>query len=141
MSRLLFPKDRTAITWNQFPLNVQISCNSRCAVMSNESEPVVDTLFRNGTLTVIGIILSFSLTFLSQWAQNPVPWTLRELPTMALLGAGIITQGSSLVIFIRHDSLQRRVYDRASKRFLYGLGMTMSGIFLAIFIDLADLIF
>jgi magnesium-transporting ATPase (P-type) len=108
--------------------------------MSNESEPVIDTVFRNGTLTVIGIILSFSLTFLSQWAQNPVPWTLRELPTMALLGAGIITQGSSLVIFMRHDSLQRRVYDKASKRFLYGLAMTTSGIFLAIFLDLVDLI-
>ena len=108
--------------------------------MSNENEPLVEMLFRNGTLTVVGIILSFSLTFLSQWAQNPIPWTLIDLPTMLLLSAGIITQGSSLVIFLRHDSLQRRVYDRASKVFLCGLAMTVSGVFMAIVIDFVQLI-
>jgi hypothetical protein len=108
--------------------------------MSNEEEPLVEMLFRNGTLTVVGIVLSFSLTFLSQWAQNPIPWTLIDLPTMTLLSAGIITQGSSLVIFLRHDSLRRRVYDRASKLFLCGLAMTASGVFLAILIDLIQLV-
>ena len=108
--------------------------------MSNENEPLVEMLFRNGTLTVVGIILSFSLTFLSQWAQNPIPWTLIDLPTMLLLSAGIITQGSSLVIFLWHDSLQRRVYDKASKVFLCGLAMTVSGVFMAIVIDFVQLI-
>ncbi len=108
--------------------------------MSNENEPLVEMLFRNGTLTVVGIILSFSLTFLSQWAQNPIPWMLIDLPTMLLLSAGIITQGSSLVIFLRHDSLQQRVYDRASKVFLCGLAMTISGVFMAIVIDFIQLI-
>lgn len=59
---------------------------------------------------------------------------------MLLLSAGIITQGSSLVIFLRHDSLQRRVYDKASKVFLCGLAMTVSGVFMAIVIDFVQLI-
>ncbi|AYD02535.1 hypothetical protein [Neorhizobium sp. NCHU2750] len=108
--------------------------------MANENEPVVEMLFRNGTLTVVGIILSFSLTFLSQWAQNPVPWTLADLPTMILLAAGIITQGSSLVLFLRHDSLRRRIYDKAAKLFLGGLAMTVAGTFLAIVVDFIKLV-
>lgn len=40
----------------------------------DENEQLVEMLFRNGTLTVSGILLSFSLSFVTQWANNPVPW-------------------------------------------------------------------
>jgi hypothetical protein len=32
----------------------------------------IDAAFRNGSVTAVGIILGFSLGFLSQWASNPI---------------------------------------------------------------------
>jgi hypothetical protein len=63
-------------------------------------------LFRNGTLTVSGILLSFSLSFVTQWANNPVPWMLTDLPTVVLLSAGIVFQIIALVRLLRHDSVE-----------------------------------
>lgn len=101
-----------------------------------KNEPLVEMLFRNGTLTVVGILLSFSLTFLTQWAQNPIPWTLVDLPTLILLTLGIVTQGYSLALFLKHDSLRRSVYDRAARWFLAGISFTGAGVISAILVDL-----
>src|SRR5690554_6943444 len=76
-------------------------------------EQLVEMLFRNGTLTVVGILISFSLSFLTQWANNPLPWELADLPTLLLLSFGIIAQGISLALLLRHNSLQKRFYDKA----------------------------
>ncbi|HEY0125303.1 MAG TPA: hypothetical protein VGC14_26770 [Rhizobium sp.] len=108
--------------------------------MGDDDEPVVEMLFRNGTLTVVGIILSFSLTFLTQWAANPVPWGASDIPAVLMLAVGICVQGRGLVLFLRHDSLRRRVYDRATCWFLCGLATTTFGVFLAIAADLLHLL-
>lgn len=104
-------------------------------MQEDEKEPLVEMLFRNGTLTVVGILLSFSLTFVTQWAHNPIPWQLSDLPTLILLSAGIVGQAYSLIILLRHESLRRRVYDRASKWFVAGLSLTATGVISAIVID------
>ncbi|GHD11688.1 hypothetical protein ACFOEZ_08435 [Tianweitania populi] len=107
---------------------------------SDENEPLVEMLFRNGTLTVSGILLSFSLTFVTQWAHNPIPWELEDLPTLLLLGVGIVLQFMSMMTLLRHDSLRRRVYDRASRLFLLGIGTTTAGVLSAIVIDFIQLL-
>ncbi|WP_165448740.1 hypothetical protein [Rhizobium ruizarguesonis] len=39
--------------------------------LNDDDEHLIETLFRNGTITVVGVVLSFSLGFLTQWASNP----------------------------------------------------------------------
>lgn len=103
-------------------------------------EPLVEMLFRNGTLTVVGILISFSLSFLTQWANNPLPWELVDLPTLLLLCVGLVAQGISLALLLRHNSLQRRHYDKASKWFLLGVVLTVVGVISAILVDFIQLI-
>ena len=94
----------------------------------DENEQLVEMLFRNGTLTVSGIILSFSLTFLTQWANNPIPWTLIDLPTVILLSAGIVLQIAALIRFLGHDSIRRTIYDRAARHMIMGISVTGAGV-------------
>lgn len=109
-------------------------------VDSEDSEPVVEMLFRNGTLTVVGILLSFSLTFVTQWAHNPLPWDLFDLPTILLLIAGIGFQAYALVVFLRHDSLRRLVYDHGAKCFITGICLTAAGVIGAVVIDFVQIL-
>jgi len=109
-------------------------------VDTEQNEPLVEMLFRNGTLTVVGILLSFSLTFVTQWAHNPLPWDLLDFPPILLLIAGIACQAYALVIFLRHDSLRRAIYDKGSKFFIAGLCLTATGVISAIIIDFVQIV-
>lgn len=109
--------------------------------MQNDgNEPLIEMLFRNGTLTVVAILLSFSLTFVTQWANNPIPWELADLPTLILLSAGIVCQGTALAMLLRHDSLKKRVYDRAGLTFMTGVTLTGAGVISAIVVDFIQLV-
>ena len=46
-------------------------------------EPRIDATFRNGSVTAVGIILGFSLGFLSQWASNPIAWSVVDIAAAA----------------------------------------------------------
>lgn len=107
---------------------------------TEDEEPRVEMLFRNGTLTAVCILLSFSLTFVTQWAHNPVPWGLADLPTLILLTLGILMQAWSLKELLTHDSLKRSVFDAASQTFVRGVAMTSLGVISAVVIDLFLLI-
>lgn len=109
-------------------------------MQDNESEPLVEMLFRNGTLTVVAVVLSFSLSFVTQWAHNPIPWEFSDLPTLLLLSTGIVCQGISLGLLLRHDSVKRRIYDRASWWFIIGIASTGAGVISAIVIDFIQLV-
>ena len=58
-------------------------------------ERIADT-HRNGSRTAIGIVLGFSLTFLSTWSQSPGEWKTEGIPVILLLLAGIAVQFTSL---------------------------------------------
>lgn len=106
----------------------------------DDKEPLVEMLFRNGTLTVSGILLSFSLSFVTQWANNPVAWTLSDLPTVLLLSGGIVVQILALVRLLRHDSVKRAMYDKATRSMVWGISLTGTGVISAMFIDLIKLL-
>lgn len=106
----------------------------------DNNEPLVEMLFRNGTLTVSGILLSFSLSFVTQWANNPVPWKLTDLPTVLLLLGGIVLQIVALVGLLRHDSVKRAMYDRAARLMIWGISSTGTGVASAMVIDLLMLL-
>jgi hypothetical protein len=119
---------------------VSISEPDQQLVDTEEKEPLVEMLFRNGTLTVVGILLSFSLTFITQWAHNPIPWELVDLPAIGLLVAGIAGQAYALVILLRHDSLRRPVYDKGTRFFIIGLCLTASGVVASVIIDFLQIV-
>lgn len=108
--------------------------------VNEQGEQRVELLFRNGTITVVGIVLSFSLNFLTQWASNPIPWTLIDLPTMGLISLGILLQALSLLKLLKHDSLQRPKFDRATILFVRGVVSTVIGVISAIIIDFIQLV-
>ncbi|WP_018428771.1 hypothetical protein [Hoeflea sp. 108] len=108
--------------------------------LNDDNEQLVETIFRNGTLTVVGIVLSFSLGFLTQWANNPLPWNLIDAPSVLLLCAGIIWQIAALVGLLDQAALKKNVFEKANRRFVIGVILTTGGVFSAIVIDLAKLL-
>ncbi|TAN01883.1 MAG: hypothetical protein EPN45_12145 [Rhizobiaceae bacterium] len=104
--------------------------------LNDENEQLIETLFRNGTLTVVGIIFSFSLGFLAQWGANPLPWRLYDAFPVAALCIGIIIQFRALALLLHTDSVKKHLFQKASRVFLIGAMTTGAGVFLAIAADL-----
>jgi hypothetical protein len=104
--------------------------------LRDENDQLIDTLFRNGTLTVVGIILSFSLGFLAQWGANPLPWQLYDAIPVGALCIGIVIQFRALALLLHTDSVKKHLFQKASRIFLVGAMTTGAGVFLAIAVDL-----
>ena len=45
-----------------------------------------------------------------------------------------------LIVFLRHDSLRRAVYDRGSKSFIIGICLTAAGVISAVVIDFVQIL-
>ncbi len=95
----------------------------------------IEAVFRNGSVTVVGVLAGFSLTFLTAWAANPTPWQLHDLIGIVPLAAGIVFQLIALAALLHPNSLERARYDRAIRIFLIGLVLASSGVALAIGVD------
>ncbi|CCV06721.1 putative transmemrbane protein [Mesorhizobium metallidurans STM 2683] len=107
----------------------------------DEQEPkeeLIETLFRNGTVTTVGILLAFSLGFITHWAANPIPWQLHHLLAVAPILVGIALQMRALSVLLGTSSLRRRVYERANRVFMTGLVLTACGVGLAILLDVFE---
>lgn len=96
--------------------------------MSDEPPQQIEAVFRNGSVTVVGVIVGFSLTYLTSWASNPSPWQLHDLIGIVPLAAGVILQLFSLSALLHTNSLERPVYDRAVRLFLIGLVLVCVGL-------------
>jgi hypothetical protein len=108
--------------------------------LNDDNEQLIETLFRNGTLTVVGIVLSFSLGFLSQWANNPLPWKWIDAPPVLLLCLGIIWQIAALIGLLKPTVLKKDIFEKSNRKFVIGVILTSAGVFSAIVIDLAKLL-
>ncbi len=98
-------------------------------------EQNIDAVFRNGSVTVVGVIAGFSLTFLTAWAANPLPWQLHDLVGIVPLAGGSIFQLVALAALLHPNSLKRDRYDRAIRIFLIGLVLASCGVAAVIGID------
>lgn len=101
------------------------------------AEPLIEAVFRNGTITAFGVIVSFSLGFLSQWAMTPQPWRLYDALPAAAIIIGVILQIRALALLLPVEGLRKPVYDRATRLFLFGLSSTGFGVFAAVALDVA----
>ncbi len=99
----------------------------------------IDATFRNGSLTAAGIILGFSLSFMSRWASNPNDWSRIDILPMLLLTVGIALQVKVFADLLARDSLIAAKYDRARRLFLIGIAVVAAGIGLALLNDILGL--
>lgn len=98
-------------------------------------EGEMDPTFRNGTMTAIGIVLGFSLSFITAWATHPGPWQQADVLAVVPLLAGILFQIIALARMLQPSSLRPEKYSLAIKLFLWGLAFTGSGVSIGILLD------
>lgn len=108
--------------------------------MGSEQEPAdkaatIDPTFRNGSLTAIGVVVGFSLSFLSTWAAQPGPWNRTDIGAVLLICVGILLQIRALAGMLSIRSLQLASYERLIRYFLTGIGLAAIGVGIAIFAD------
>ena len=96
----------------------------------------IDATFRNGSLTAIGVVLGFSLGFLSRWAGMPGNWSGTDLFAVAAISAGIALQVISMSNLLGIRSLEVVLYERAVRFFMIGLILVSLGVVFALFADL-----
>jgi hypothetical protein len=101
--------------------------------------PSIDATFRNGSMTAVGIILGFSLSFITRWGANPVPWQWVDLFAVVPLLAGIAFQIWAFATLLKPESIQHEVYVRAKNHFLLGLAGVLAGTAVAILLDILNL--
>jgi hypothetical protein len=96
----------------------------------------IDSTFRNGSLTAIGIILGFCLSFINRWASNPNDWSRIDILPMLLMVAGIVIQVKAFSDLLARDSLLAVKYDRARRVFMLGFLIVAVGIAIALANDI-----
>ncbi len=96
----------------------------------------LDPIFRNGSVTVVGIVLGFSLNFVNSWANNPVPWHSAHLLAFVPLMIGTGLQVKALAGFLSTSSLKISHYNHNKHYFMAGLLSVAGGILIAMMLDL-----
>jgi hypothetical protein len=96
----------------------------------------IDSTFRNGSITAIGVVVGFSLGFLSRWSALPGEWSTSDLLSVALITLGLALQVKSLADLLLISSLQLKRYNRSVRIFLTGLILVSLGVILAVFADI-----
>src|SRR5215472_2437639 len=96
---------------------------------------------RNGSITAIGILLGFSLTFLSSWMHGSEPWDYPAIAILLMLASGIALQLISLrrLLFLpKAPGLRHSLTDhnRAVTLFLWGTALVSAGFFLWVLISM-----
>jgi len=95
--------------------------------------------FRNGSITGVGLLAGFSLTFLTAWSASPIPWRPADVFALAPLILGVGCQLWSLALLLDPDCLILTRYRRAVRFFLAGLIFVGIGVAAALLIDIAPL--
>jgi hypothetical protein len=116
--------------------NVMAGDPSPQAAERQEAKPAtIDSTFRNGSLTAIGIIVGFSLGFLSRWAALPGKWTVSDLTAVGAIFVGVLLQVKGLADLLSVTSLVLANYNRSVRIFLVGVVFVAVGVVFAIFAD------
>jgi uncharacterized membrane protein YczE len=104
--------------------------------VESDEQKRIDSTFRNGSITAIGVVVGFSLSFLSRWAALPGDWMHSDLVSVALITLGLALQVKALADLLMVSSLQLKRYNRSVRFFLIGLVLVGLGVVFAVFADL-----
>jgi hypothetical protein len=97
----------------------------------------IDGTFRNGSITSIGVILAFSLGYLTKWAGNPLPWHLVDAVALVPMALGTALQALAFAQLLMPESLEIVRYRRCVRGFLSGLVLVAAGVGMAVILDSA----
>lgn len=95
----------------------------------------ISATFRNGSVTVVGVLAAFSLGFLTAWAANPVPWGIKDTFALVPIVIGVAFQMWALAALLDYRSLQLPRYRRAITHFMIGLMLVGIGVVVALAVD------
>jgi hypothetical protein len=110
--------------------------NDAVEPVESEEQQRVDSTFRNGSITAIGVVVGFSLGFLSRWSALPGEWMQTDLVSVASITLGLALQVKALADLLLVSSLQLKRYNRSIRFFLAGLILVGLGVVFAVFADL-----
>lgn len=103
------------------------------------ADETIDPTFRSGSLTAIGLLAGFSLSFLTRWSATPGDWSPSDLAAVIIIIIGIVAQILSLAGLLSVNSLLLRHYNRLMRLFIAGLALVVAGVVLAVFADILGL--
>ena len=105
-----------------------------------EPEPGrIQATFRNGSITTVGIVLGFSLSFVSAWASSPMPWSRSDLLVVVPMVLGIVLQVVAMAKLLSPRSLILAIHEQARVSFLAGVVLVAAGIAVALVLDVLGL--
>lgn len=98
------------------------------------ARPMIGETFRNGSITAVGVLLAFSLGYLTEWALNDDPWRPADVLAFGPMVVGAALQVRGLALLLQPESLEASRYRRAIAIFLWGLAVLTGGLFIAVFL-------
>ena len=98
----------------------------------DETPQSLDPAFRNGSITAVGLLTGFSLTFLTTWAAIPGRWQLYDVFGLTPMVVGSFFELVSIALLLSANSLARPRYDLSVRWFLIGLALVIVGITISI---------
>jgi hypothetical protein len=84
------------------------------------SRPMINETFRNGSITAVGVLLAFSLGYLTEWALNDEAWRAADVLAFGPMVVGAALQVRGLASLLQPESLEAVRHRRAIAVFLWG---------------------
>ena len=102
----------------------------------SQSQPErIESSFRHGSITAVGVITAFSLGFLTAWGANPIPWGLKDLFALIPIAIGVIFEMIALARLLDPRVLEVPRYRAAIRVFLVGMVLVAIGVAAALLVD------
>ena len=104
------------------------------------SEPErIESSFRHGSITAVGVFTAFSLGFLTAWGANPLPWGMKDLLALVPIAIGVIFEMVALAKLLDPRCLELPRYRSAVRFFLIGMVLVAIGVAAALAVDFVSL--
>ena len=95
----------------------------------------IESSFRHGSITAVGVFTAFSLGFLTAWGANPIPWGLKDLFALVPIAAGVIFEMVALAKLLDPRCRELPRYRVAVRFFLIGMVLVGIGVATALLVD------
>jgi hypothetical protein len=95
----------------------------------------IESSFRHGSITAVGVFTAFSLGFLTAWGSNPIPWGLKDLFALVPIAIGVIFEMVALARLLDPRVLEVPRYRAAVRIFLIGMVLVAIGVAAALLVD------
>jgi hypothetical protein len=102
--------------------------------ISND-EPITEAQ-RNGSITGIGIVLGFSLTFSGQWSMGSGKWVPAQAIAIGVYGFGILLQLYALWCVLPLPPALHSQHRQAINTFFVGVALVLIGLAAHVLIDI-----